>query len=88
MPEIVLQQYPELVSTVEQLRASVSRATCEVSVAGVPWPAYKLYALVVGAVIALLVGLATMNAAAAVLSAAGAATVVWLAFSAYCSSRR
>jgi hypothetical protein len=74
-------------TTVEQLRASVSRATCEVSVAGVPWPAYKLYALVVGGVIALL-GLATMNAAAAVLSAAGAATVVWVAFSAYCSSRR
>jgi hypothetical protein len=75
-------------TTAEQLRASVSRATCEVSVAGVPWPAYKLYALVLGGVVALLVGLATMSAAAAVLSAASVATVVWVAFSAYCSSRR
>jgi hypothetical protein len=74
-------------TTAEQFRASVNRATCEVSVAGVPWPAYKLYALAV-AVLVFVVGLATMNTATAVLSAAGAATVVWLAFAAYCSSRR
>jgi Flp pilus assembly protein TadB len=74
-------------TTAEQFRASVNRATCEVSVAGVPWPAYKLYAVAVG-VLVLVAGLATVSTATAVLSAAGAATVVWLAFSAYCSSRR
>jgi threonine/homoserine/homoserine lactone efflux protein len=36
----------------------------------------------------LVAGLATVSTATAVLSAAGAATIVWLAFSAYCSSRR
>jgi Flp pilus assembly protein TadB len=74
-------------TTAEQFRASVNRATCEVSVAGVPWPAYKLYAVAVG-VLVLVVGLATVSTATAVLSAAAAATIVWLAFSAYCSSRR
>jgi threonine/homoserine/homoserine lactone efflux protein len=74
-------------TTAEQFRASVNRATCEVSVAGVPWPAYKLYAVAVG-VLVLVAGLATVSTATAVLSAAGAATIVWLAFSAYCSSRR
>jgi threonine/homoserine/homoserine lactone efflux protein len=74
-------------TSAEQFRASVDRATCEVSVAGVPWPAYKLYAVAVG-VLVLVAGLATVSTATAVLSAAGAATIVWLAFSAYCSSRR
>lgn len=75
-------------TTAEQFRESVSRATCEVSVAGIPWPLYKLYALAAGVVVLLVVGLATMSAAPAVLSAAGAATAVWVAFSSYCSSRR
>jgi hypothetical protein len=75
-------------TTAEQFRASIGRAACEVPVAGVPWPAYKLYSLAVGVLVLLVVGLATMSAAPAVLSAAGATTAVWLAFSSYCSSRR
>ena len=75
-------------TTAEYLRESVGRAACDVPVAGVPWPRYKLYALAVGLVILLMVGVVTMSAAPAVLSAAAATTVVWLAFSTYCSSRR
>jgi Flp pilus assembly protein TadB len=74
--------------TTQQIRDTVSRAACEVPVAGVPWPLYKLYALAVGLVVLLVVGVATMSAAPAVLSAAAATTVVWLAFAGYCSSRR
>jgi hypothetical protein len=53
----------------------------EVRIAGVPWPAYKLIALVVGAMVLLVVGFATASAAAAVLGAAAAGTVVWLGLS-------
>jgi hypothetical protein len=74
--------------TTQQIRDTVSRAACEVPVAGVPWPLYKLYALAVGLVVLLVVGVATMSAAPAVLSAAAATTVVWMAFAGYCSSRR
>jgi hypothetical protein len=74
-------------TTAEQFRASVSRATCEIPVAGIPWPAYKLYALAIGVVVLLLVGLITMSAGPAVLSAAAAASVVWLGFSRYCARR-
>jgi hypothetical protein len=49
-----------------------------VPVAGVPWPVYKLVALLVGLVTLLVVGAATASAAAAVLTAAGAGTAVWL----------
>ena len=42
----------------------------EVLIAGVPWPVYKLVALVVGVV--------TTSAGPAVLTAAAAATAVWL----------
>lgn len=49
-----------------------------VPIAGVPWPAYKLVALAVGLVTLLGVGAATTSAAAAVLTAAGACTAVWL----------
>lgn len=50
----------------------------DVRIAGVPWPAYKLIALAVGALVLVVVGVVTMNAGPAVLSAAAAATVVWL----------
>jgi hypothetical protein len=75
-------------TTVEHLRASVSRAACDIPVAGVPWPAYKLYALIVGAVVFLVVGVVTMSAGAAVLSAAGAATLVGVSFHLLCATRR
>jgi hypothetical protein len=50
----------------------------EVSIAGVPWPVYKLLALAVGFVVLVIVGVATTSAGASVLAAAAAATVVWL----------
>lgn len=59
-------------------RLTGSRTMREVSVAGVPWPAYKLIALAVGALALLLVGAVTMTASAAVLSGAAATTVTWL----------
>jgi hypothetical protein len=55
----------------------------EVRIAGVPWPMYKLVALAVGAVVLVIVGLATMAVGHAVVAAAAAATVVWLASSVF-----
>jgi hypothetical protein len=51
----------------------------EVRIAGVPWPVYKLVALAIGVLVFVVVGAATMSAAPAVLAAAGAATVAWVA---------
>ncbi|WP_431232274.1 hypothetical protein ACQ856_22800 [Mycolicibacterium psychrotolerans] len=51
-----------------------------VQIAGVPWPRYKLVALVLGLIVFAVVGVVTMSAAPAVLLAAGTATAVWLAF--------
>lgn len=51
----------------------------EISVAGVPWPMYKLLALIVGALALVVVGVVTASAGPAVLTAAAAATAVWLA---------
>ncbi|MCV7384565.1 hypothetical protein [Mycolicibacter longobardus] len=50
----------------------------QVPIAGVPWPAYKLIALAVGLVTLLGVGAVTSSAAAAVLTAAGLCSAVWL----------
>lgn len=58
-------------TTAERLRS-------DVPIAGVPWPAYKLVALLFGALVLLVIGAVTASAAAAVLSAAGTATAVWL----------
>jgi len=49
----------------------------EVLIAGVPWPWYKLAALLVGAVVLVAVAVVTGTAAAAVLTAAASATIVW-----------
>jgi hypothetical protein len=57
-----------------------------VHIAGVPWPAYKVVALAIGALVLLVVGLATLSAAPAVLSAAAVTTLVWLALGALGSS--
>jgi hypothetical protein len=66
-------------TTAEQFRSAVTHpASRELSVAGVPWPAYKVLALLVGMVVFAVVGAATASAAPAVLSAAAAATAVWL----------
>lgn len=66
-------------TTAEQFRSAVAHPTTrEVSIAGVPWPAYKVLALVVGLLVGVL-ALVTAGASAAVLGGAAAATVVWLA---------
>ncbi|MBB3606751.1 hypothetical protein FHT40_006444 [Mycolicibacterium sp. BK556] len=52
----------------------------QVQIAGVPWPLYKLVALVLGLIVFAVVGLVTASAAPAVLLAAGTSTVVWLVF--------
>lgn len=50
----------------------------EILIAGVPWPIYKLAAVLVGAVVLIAVGVVTASAAPAVLSAAASATAVGL----------
>jgi hypothetical protein len=65
-------------TTAEHIRSIASSKNSELKLAGVPWPRYKVAALVVGLVVGLLVGLVTMNAAPAVLVGAGAGTLVWL----------
>ncbi|VEG42157.1 Uncharacterised protein [Mycolicibacterium flavescens] len=74
-------------TTAGNFRTAAARVTCDVSVAGVPWPAYKLIALVLGALVALVVGIATATTAAAVLTGAAVGTVTWLTFSALCPRR-
>jgi hypothetical protein len=51
----------------------------QVSIAGVPWPVYKLVALAVAAVVLALVGLMTMSLGPAVVAASAIGTVTWLA---------
>jgi len=75
-------------TTAGNFRSTVARAACDVSIAGVPWPAYKVIALIVGIMAFLVVGALTMSAAPAVLSAAGAATASWAGFSLFCKDRR
>lgn len=67
-----------LVITYRCSMTTVERIRSEVSVAGVPWPTYKLAALAAALVTLLLVGAVTASAAAAVLTAAGVGTAVWL----------
>ncbi|RDH76642.1 hypothetical protein DVS77_19995 [Mycolicibacterium moriokaense] len=59
----------------------------EVLIAGVPWPMYKLAALLVGAVVLAVVGILTATAASAVLAAAASATAVGLGLRAAASRR-
>jgi hypothetical protein len=66
-------------TTAEQFRSVVTHpASREVSIAGVPWPAYKVLALVVGLLVFGVVAIASASAGPAVLAATAAATVVWL----------
>lgn len=51
----------------------------EINVAGVPWPTHKVLALVIGALVLVAVGFVTASLGPAVLTAAGVATLVWLA---------
>lgn len=65
-------------TTAGNFRSGTSRADHQVNIAGVPWPTYKLIALAIGALVLAVVGVATMSAAPAVLSAAAATLVMWL----------
>ncbi|MGV0742715.1 hypothetical protein [Mycolicibacterium sp. XJ870] len=67
-------------------RSTVSRGEHDIPIAGVPWPAYKLIALAVGAIVLVGVGVVTMSAAPAVLTAAAMTTLVWLVLGAFSSS--
>ena len=60
----------------------------EVSIAGVPWPVYKLLALAIALIVLVIVAVATSSAAPSVLAAAAPGTVVWLALSPFQRSDR
>lgn len=64
--------------TSAEFREVVARSGSTVSIAGVPWPAYKVVALLVGLLIFAVVAVATASAAPAVLSGAGVGTLVWV----------
>jgi hypothetical protein len=65
-------------TTAEHIRSIASSKSPEVTIAGVPWPLYKVVALVIGLIVALVVGVVSMTAAPAVLAGAGAGTLIWL----------
>ena len=65
-------------TTAEHIRSIASSKSAEVTIAGVPWPLYKVVALVTGLIVALVVGIVGMNAAPAVLAGAAAGTLIWL----------
>lgn len=58
-----------------------TRPTGQVLIAGVPWPVYKLTAIIVGVLVLAIVGLATTSVGPAVVAAAASSTVVWLGLS-------
>jgi hypothetical protein len=76
--ETVITSYRYLMTTAEYVRSAISRPNSDVPIAGVPWPAYKVLALVVGLLVLVTVAAVTASASSAVLGGAAAATVVWL----------
>jgi hypothetical protein len=67
-------------TTAEHIRSIASSKITEVTIAGVPWPLYKVIALVVGLLVTLVVGVITLEAAPAVLAGAGVGTLGWVVF--------
>lgn len=65
-------------TSVEQWRSALASTESHVSIAGVPWPTYKLIALAVGMIVLVIVAAATTSAAPAVLAGAASATMVWM----------
>jgi len=51
----------------------------EIDIAGISWPMYKVAALILGVVVLVAVGVTAAATGPAVLSAAAAASAVWLA---------
>ena len=70
---------------VTRYRCAMTTPT-EVRIAGVPWPTYKVIALIVGVLALVVLGVLTGSASAAVLSAAAITTVTWAGLGA--ASRR
>ncbi|MGB3481251.1 MAG: hypothetical protein WBB07_03415 [Mycobacterium sp.] len=68
-------------TTAEQFRSAVTHPRSEISIAGVPWPAYKVLALLIGFTIFGLTLLATATVSSAVLGGAAAGSAVWVVFS-------
>ena len=58
----------------------------QISIAGVPWPVYKVLALAVATIVGVIVAVATTSAGPSVLAAAAAGTVVWLGLGAFQSA--
>ncbi|MEV5650057.1 hypothetical protein AB0L57_17575 [Nocardia sp. NPDC052254] len=75
-------------TVVSPISRSSHRATRTVTVAGVPWPAYKLEALALGLVVAAALLLITGSAQFAVLSAAAVAALRWIAGAASAADHR
>ena len=65
-------------TTAEQFRETVSSPDTTVSIAGVPWPAFKVVSLILGLLVFMAVGLATADMAPAVLAASAVSLVAWL----------
>jgi hypothetical protein len=66
-------------TTPQAVRWIVKPTTSDVLIAGVPWPRYKLIAVIAGLGAMLLVGVLTTRAAPSVLAGAGVGVVVGLA---------
>ena len=75
-------------TTAEPFVAAVTRPASTVSIAGVPWPAYKVIALLIGLLVFAVVAVLTTAAAPAVLSGAGVGTLAWLGLGAANSASR
>jgi hypothetical protein len=73
--------------TTADFRSAISQPSSDVFIAGVPWPVYKVLALVVGLFVLVAVAFVTASAASAVLGGAAAATVVWLGLSLFHTAR-
>lgn len=65
-------------TTAQEFGDAVTRPAGTVSIAGVPWPTYKVVALLLGLVVFAVIAVTTATAAPAVLSGAAVAAVVWL----------
>lgn len=70
-------------TTAEKFREAVSRPGSTVSIAGVPWPAFKVVSLLLGLLVFVVVGLATTALAIAVLTSAAISVVAWLTLGAF-----
>lgn len=65
-------------TTVEQMRSTIASTGSPIRIAGVPWPVYKVVALVISLIVLVAVGIATASAASAVLTAAATGALVWV----------